>query len=56
MVIEVNANMKLHFAINTFKWVSPRKELDHGIPHLSEYFLKTLEYSHNTAQKKHGET
>ena len=38
MVTEVNANMKLYFGVNTFKWVSPQKELDHGIPHLSEYF------------------
>ena len=38
MVIEVNAKMKLYFGVNTFKWVSPEKELDHGISHLSEYF------------------
>ena len=51
MIIEVNANMKLYFGVNTFKWVSPQKELDHGIPHLREYTsLKTPEYSHNTAQ------
>ena len=24
--------------VNTLKWVSPQKELDHGIPHLREYF------------------
>ena len=37
-VIKVNANIKLYFGVNTFKYVSLQKEMDHGIPHLSEYF------------------
>ena len=57
MVTEVNANMKLYFGVNTFKWVSPQKELDHGILHLSEYFphnsgIQSVIYESNIDEQK----